>query len=356
MWLLFQVVLDRLLPGETVDGVVLKDGSRLKYKMNGHMAFWVSLLAIFNEAGYFCGLGPLPLSWLYDNYAELAVATIMISYVLSLYLFLSSYHSEAKLVTSEDMGHSTVYDFFKGRELNPRIRSLDLKCFCELRPGLIGWVVLNLGMACKQYENQGYVTASMIGINLFHLLYVWDSLFHERSILSTMDITTDGFGFMLAFGDLSWVPFVYSLQARYLVDHDPGLSTWVIASIFCLNMLGYVVFRGANAQKDNFRRDPHAASVAHLEWMPTKRGTKLLTSGWWGAARKINYSGDWIMGLSWCLITGFSSVIPYFYCVYFGVLLVHRALRDDHACEQKYGADWITYKQKVPHMFVPGVI
>ena len=38
-----------------------------------------------------------------------------------------------------------------------------------------------------------------------------------------MDITTDGFGYMLAFGDLSWVPFTYSLQARILVDHDPQL-------------------------------------------------------------------------------------------------------------------------------------
>jgi hypothetical protein len=35
-----------------------------------------------------------------------------------------------------------------GRELNPRIGSLDLKEFCELRPGLIGWVVLNLGTHC----------------------------------------------------------------------------------------------------------------------------------------------------------------------------------------------------------------
>ena len=33
-----------------------------------------------------------------------------------------------------------IYDFFMGHELNPRIRSFDLKFFCELRPGLIGWV------------------------------------------------------------------------------------------------------------------------------------------------------------------------------------------------------------------------
>lgn len=53
----------------------------------------------------------------------------------------------------------------------------------------------------------------------FHGLYVLDALWLEKAILTTMDITTDGFGFMLAFGDLAWVPLTYSLQARYLVDH-----------------------------------------------------------------------------------------------------------------------------------------
>ena len=36
-----------------------------------------------------------------------------------------------------------VYDFFIGRELNPRLGVMfDIKEFCELRPGLIGWVCL----------------------------------------------------------------------------------------------------------------------------------------------------------------------------------------------------------------------
>ena len=43
--------------------------------------------------------------------------------------------------------------------------------------------------------------------------YVWDALYFERAILTTMDITTDGFGFMLAFGDLAWVPFTYRSPA-----------------------------------------------------------------------------------------------------------------------------------------------
>ena len=42
---------------------------------------------------------------------------------------------------------------------------------------------------------------------------------NQDAILTTMDITHDGFGFMLAFGDVAWVPFLYSLQTRYILDH-----------------------------------------------------------------------------------------------------------------------------------------
>ena len=96
--------------------------------------------------------------------------------------------------------------------------------------------------------------------------------------------------------------------------------------------------------------------MRHLEWMPTKRGTKLLVSGYWGMARKINYMGDWTMGLSWCLCAGFGHAIPYFYATYFAILLIHRAMRDDDMCSKKYGADWPKYKAKVPYVFVPGLV
>ena len=68
-------------------------------------------------------------------------------------------------------------------------------------------------------QDLGHVTAALALVCAFHGVYVWDALWSEKAILTTMDITTDGFGFMLVFGDLTWVPFTYSLQARYLVDH-----------------------------------------------------------------------------------------------------------------------------------------
>ena len=56
----------------------------------------------------------------------------------------------------------------------------------------------------------------------------------QSSILSTMDIIDEGFGFMLAFGDISWVPVMYSLQARYLVDNPVKLSNPTITAIMAL--------------------------------------------------------------------------------------------------------------------------
>eukprot|EP00933_Yihiella_yeosuensis_P079926 TRINITY_DN93341_c0_g1_i1.p1 TRINITY_DN93341_c0_g1~~TRINITY_DN93341_c0_g1_i1.p1 ORF type:complete len:232 (+),score=40.22 TRINITY_DN93341_c0_g1_i1:36-698(+) len=220
-------------------------------------------------------------------------------------------------------------------------------------------------MAAKQFQNTGSLSPAMILVNLLQGLYVWDALYQEKAILSTMDITTDGFGYMLAFGDLTWVPFTYGLQARYLVDHDPGLSPLWLAAITAMNVGGYWIFRSANSQKDAFRRDPKGPGVKHLETMAVKnlqtgRQSNLLVSGWWGLARKINYTGDWCMAYSWsslcgCPFTG-GSLITYFYPIYFAILLIHRASRDDHFCSQKYGEGWKEYKKRVPAVFIPYLI
>lgn len=201
----------------------------------------------------------------------------------------------------------------------------------------------------------GHVTLSMILVNIFQLVYVVDSLLQEPSILTTMDITTEGFGFMLAFGDLAWVPFTYTLQARYLVSHPVALSPAFTAFIVALNFVGYAIFRGANSQKDIFRKDPGDRRVAGLKTMPTERGRKLLISGWWGYARHINYTGDWLMGLAWCLCCGGGSVIPYFYAIYFATLLIHRDIRDFNACKIKYGKDWDKYCKVVKYSLIPYV-
>nr|MCH1932833.1 ERG4/ERG24 family protein [Shewanella shenzhenensis] len=62
---------------------------------------------------------------------------------------------------------------------------------------------------------------------------VGDALWYEDSVLTNMDIIHDGFGFMLVFGDLAWVPITYSLQAKILLYHPQPL--WLpMAFLICL--------------------------------------------------------------------------------------------------------------------------
>lgn len=109
--------------------------------------------------------------------------------------------------------------------------------------------------------------------------YVLDALWNEPAILTTMDITTDGFGFMLAFGglfvnaalmpmpvlillaDLAWLPFIYSIQTRYLSIHPVNLGPIRTAAIIGVYLAGYYIFRASNNEKNRFRTNPEDPRV-----------------------------------------------------------------------------------------------
>jgi len=348
-WIAFTTALHLILPGIRKEGIQLPDKSRLTYKLNGMRVLVVTLAVV----GAGVHSGGLDLAWVHTNFLALLTAGVAFAYGLSLCLYLGSFVGSSKVLAKGGDSGNPVYDFFIGRELNPRIGLLDLKVFCELTPGLIGWVLLNLGFAQRQYQLTGAVSPAMGLVCAFQALYVVDALWFEPAILTTMDVTTDGFGFMLAFGDLVWVPFTYSLQARYILEHPKALGAWYLTLILAIKVSGYVVFRGSNLEKNWFRNDPADPRVKHLRYLPTARGTKLLISGWWGVARHINYLGDWLMAWAWCLPCGLDHTVPFFYVIYFGILLVHRDLRDGEACKEKYGADWDKYTKIVPYRLIP---
>ena len=159
----------------------------------------------------------------------------------------------------------THLQWYIGRELNPSLGSFDIKSFNELRPGLILWVLLNLSFACEQAVRRGgslaNVTDSMWLVLAFQAWYVLDGLYNEPALFTTMDITSDGFGFMLSVGDLLFVPFVYSLQARYLAWHPVELGWVKTAAIVATNLLGYYIFRTANGEKNDFRNGTNPKSA-----------------------------------------------------------------------------------------------
>lgn len=346
-------------------------------------------------------------TFIYDNYLQIVTANMLIAYALATFVFVRSFSVKPGNAEYRELapgGHSgnMLYDWYIGRELNPRViipllGEIDIKEWCELRPGMLGWMLLNFTFMAHQYKTYGFITDSISLITLFQSVYILDAYYMESAILTTMDITTDGFGFMLAFGDLVWVPFIYSMQARYLAVYPFSLGPLGVVGVASVLGVGYYIFRSANNEKNRFRNDPTDPRVAHLKYIDTASGSKLLISGWWGTARHVNYFGDWFQSWAYCLPTGIagylvqhSSVAPatgmsmadgsfkysgpsahtevlqgsargygmlftYFYIVYFAILLVHRERRDEDKCERKYGEDWKRYKEIVRYRIIPGI-
>lgn len=352
-WFAFQVVLERVLPGRVAHGTPLPDASTLAYRINGLLAMAVSLATV----GVAYAAGWLPLAWLYPNFGALLTVATLFSFALAAFVW---WWGREHPGGPSRISGSFVRDYFYGTALNPRVppvTGFDLKWFCECRPGLIGWIVLDLGMAAAQFERYGAVSSSMWAVTVLQAFYVANNFWNEAGLLTTIDIQQERFGWMLVFGDLVLVPMTYSLQAYYLIDHFRDPSPWWVAGVVALNIAGYAIFVTANRQKNRFRRDPENCSIwgRPATYLDTERGTRLLTSGFWGMARHVNYLGDWMMALAWGLLCGFGSAIPYFYPAWFAFLLITRERRDDRWCAKKYGADWDRYKAKVRWRIVPGL-
>jgi hypothetical protein len=101
----------------------------------------------------------------------LLTANIIVSYALAIWVYAKSFsvksHNKEKRELAQG-GHTgnMLYDFWIGRELNPRIDipyfgEVDIKAFCEVRPGLLGWAMLDLAFAAQQYKSYGYISDSM---------------------------------------------------------------------------------------------------------------------------------------------------------------------------------------------------
>lgn len=336
-------------------------GNLLKYNING-LQSWLITHILFITFSYLDIIRP---SLIAKNWIEIFLGANIIGFFLP---FLAYFKAMVFPTHKEDNKFTGIfyYDFVMGIEFNPRIFNIDMKLFFNGRPGIIGWTIINLSFAVYQYEKYGFVANSMILANILQALYVLDFFWNEEWYLRTVDIAHDHFGWMLAFGDCVWLPFMYTLQTGYLSSNVVILPNVYFWSILILGVVGYIIFRLANYQKNMFRKirkkdedmtifnKPAKYIFCHYK---TKNGERhessLLISGLWGTARHLNYTGDLILSLSYCLTCGFDSIIPYFYIVYMIILLTTRCWRDEHRCKNKYGANWDKYCRIVPYRFVP---
>ncbi|KAJ5167092.1 ERG4/ERG24 ergosterol biosynthesis protein [Penicillium canariense] len=337
----------------------------LKYHCSAYASFYltISVMAVLHGTGWF------PIYTFLDEFGPLMSVAIISGFLASFVTYASAF---ARGAQHRITGYP-IYDFFMGAELNPRLFGiLDFKMFYEVR---IPWFMM-FGLSCaaatRQYERYGYVSGEVLFLVMAHYMYANACSKAEHLITTTWDMYQEKLGFMLTFWNMAGVPMSYCHCTLYLANHDPSVYAWnkyALTALFTSYLFVYWVWDSANSQKNVFRMMERGTWVKRhtfpqLPWQElhnpktivSENGDTILADGWYGLARKVHYSCDMFFAISWGLITGFNSPFPWFYPLFFTVMIAHRAMRDIHKCRTKYGEAWKQYEKQVPYLFIPYVV
>jgi delta14-sterol reductase len=323
-----------LLPGRAESGAPRGDGLAIRYRLNGLALFLLTLAAAagWELAGFRLGL-------FIEHYWSLFIAANLLAFGVSFLLVWTGRHATPPGIRS----------FWYGAVLDPALLGIDLKLF-SYRPSLIGLMLLALACAARQYETSGTITLAMALWLGMVALYLFNYFQFEHGMLHTWDIIEERFGWMLVWGDYVLVPFFYCLPGLVLVETGADVSPPLAVFCLLLYLFGFWLFRGANQQKHEFRRDP----AVRIWGRPARTvGDRLLVSGFWGIGRKLNYTGEICIYVAWTIPAALASPVALLLPLWLTVLLVHRAARDDRRCRIKYGKLWDEYCRAARFRMIP---
>ena len=356
----FELLLMKVLPGKEFKGPITPAGNVPVYKANGLLAYIITVVLFCLCSFSFQLFSP---AILYDHFPYILGALNLFSLFFCLFLLLKGYWYPS----STDSGGSgnLIFDYYWGTELYPRLFGWDVKLFTNCRFGMMGWPLLLISFAAKQYELYGLSDSMLIAVAL-QLIYITKFFIWETGYLRSLDIMHDRAGYYICWGVLVWIPGIYASPTFYLVNHPNHLGPFWAASIFCLGTACILINYWADSQRQRVRASNGACmiwgrkplvTIAHYV---TEKGEKkqnlLLSSGWWGISRHFHYVPEILGAFFWTVPALFTHFLPYFYVVFLTVLLMERAFRDDRRCAHKYGQDWTTYCREVPYKIIPYVI
>lgn len=315
--LLFAVI----LPGPIAEGlpVPTENNIKHKYKCNAASAWWLTIL-IYSVLYKLNIYSP---TILIDNLGPVMVIAMLFGDFVSFFIYFSAIVKNKAI----RMSGNFIYDFFMGAYLNPKLGSIDLKLFAEIRASWMQLFLITASAAIKQYEENGFVSKGMVIILLAHFLYCNACMKGEECVVSTWDIFYEKFGWMLIYWNLAGVPFLYCFHSLYaLKNPDIEINSFVFYLMILVLLLAYYVWDTSQSQRNRFRQIRHGTYVKRMtfpqlpwgtlhnpKYMTTEAGSELLIDGWWKYARKIHYTADIIMASIWALSSYCSGILPFFY-------------------------------------------
>jgi len=338
------VVLHRLLPAREVVGYVTdSSGSKLRYRLNGLFVFAL----VVGAWAAACHFELLAWDAFFVHRWALALGACVFGLLFS-----------AAIVLPVKPVKGVLADFYLGRLPNPQWQRIDAKMALYL----IGATLLELNLlSFAAYHRAAHADDPSPGVSLYVGLFTFflcEYLFFEEVHLYTYDFMAERVGFKLGWGCLVFYPYFYAVglwtTAELPNPHTPTPLLMLSAAMF---FGGWVLSRGANLQKYTFKRNPEAKAFGLLNPRPLSAGGRhVLTGGFWGLSRHINYLGELLMASGLALSLGYPTHLgPWLYPLYYLALLIPRQLADDRRCAEKYGPLWAEYVKRVPSRIIPYV-
>jgi protein-S-isoprenylcysteine O-methyltransferase Ste14 len=340
-------VLHGVVPARQVDGYVVDPatGRPYRYRLNGLRVLGIAV-ALYALA---CVAGWMPWEIFYLYRWQLAAGACALGLIFTLAIVLPAPANRGLLV-----------DLYLGRLANPQWGEgrIDAKMFLYL----VGAVMLELNLlSFTAYHLTSFPQDASPGVVLYALLFsffVVEYLNFEEVHLYTYDFMAERVGFKLGWGCLVFYPFFYPV-GLWAVAHlpNPRTPTLLLACCALLFFAGWMLARGVNLQKFWFKRDPTAKAFGCLDPRAISgNGLHVLSGGFWGLSRHINYLGEILMATALTLCLGYPAELAvWLYPLYYVVLLVPRQHYDDQRCAARYGPLWEEYRRRVPSRIIPGI-
>jgi len=336
------------MPARWVDGYVTSPstGKKLRYRLNGLRVLTVVV------AGWVlvCWSGALAWDAFYRERWSMLAGAFVVGLLFTLAIVLPARRSDAR--------SSLASDLYLGRLANPQWRDgfVDAKMYLYLA----GAIVLELNVL--SFTAHHWVTFRedpSPGVFIYAALFTFfvvEYLNFEEVHLYTYDFMAERVGFKLGWGCLVFYPFFYCVGLWQIAGRpNPHTPAWLLALLVLMFFSGWVLSRGANLQKFHFKRDPNAKAFGILDPRPLSGGGKhVLTGGFWGLSRHVNYLGEITMATALALVLGYPfALAPWLYPAYYVALLIPRQIDDDRRCAERYGALWEEYCRRVPYRIIP---
>lgn len=343
------VILHITLPALRVTGYVRDEqtGELLSYRLNGLLVFAIALGVWWFE------VGGIPRDWLFRATFYSVAGSTVLALLITAFL----------MITAQSKDRNGFRDFWGGWDLNPKIGNrLDVKMILYIFGGTL--LALNV-LSGAAYHVELYGENANLGVYVYAgmwTFFIVDYFCFERVQLYTYDIIHERLGFKLIWGCLVVYAYLYLIPLWGLSHYaEPSFlesaGLYYLVACAAMFVVGWVISRGSNWQKYTFKRWPERKFLGLIE--PKTLGDqepRILCSGFWGAARHMNYFGEFLMALAMALSFGhFLNVWAWIYVVFIVGLFLHRQRTDDVFCAEKYGDAWTQYCTQTPTRIIPGI-